>query len=137
MSIKTEREFMTKVLALNIEGADGEDIKEYARQAITKLDERNAKRKNTPTKAQKENAETMKKILELVSEKGAAVASEIGALLNTSTQKASALCKLLVDNKVFGVRDLKIKGKGSVKQYFVIESDNEIDDLEGADDTEE
>ena len=79
----------------------------------------------------------MKKILELVSEKGAAVASEIGALLNTSTQKASALCKLLVDNKVFGVRDLKIKGKGSVKQYFVIESDNEIDDLEGADDTEE
>lgn len=137
MSIKTEREFMTKVLALNIEGADGEDIKEYARQAITKLDERNAKRKNTPTKAQKENAETMKKILELVSEKGAAVASEIGALLNTSTQKASALCKLLVDNKVLGVRDLKIKGKGSVKQYFVIESDNEIGNLEDADDIEE
>ena len=137
MSIKTEREFMSKVLALNIEGADGADIKEYAKQAITKLDARNEKRKNTPTKAQKENAETMKQILELVSEKGAAVASEIGAILGTSTQKASALCKLLVDSKVLGVRDLKIKGKGSVKQYFVLESDSETDDLEGADDTEE
>lgn len=132
MSIKTEREFMMKVLALNIETADGADIKEYAKQAIVKLDERNEKRKNTPTKAQKENAETMKKILEFVSEKGAAVASEIGATLKTSTQKASALCKLLVDNKVLGVRDLKIKGKGSVKQYFVIESDDKIEDDEGA-----
>lgn len=122
----TEREFLT---GLNKETMNDAQ-KEYITERIAKLDERNVKRKNTPTKAQKENAETMKRILELVSEKGAAVASEIGAILNTSTQKASALCKLLVDNKVLGVRDLKIKGKGSVKQYFVIESDNETDDSE-------
>ena len=110
----TEREFLTKVLA--IEGI-AKDLADYANEGIAKLDARNDKRKNTQTKAQKENAEVMKSIVALIEAKGAMVASAIGAELGISTQKASALCKLLVDNKALAVADIKIKNKGTVKEY--------------------
>jgi hypothetical protein len=45
------------------------------------------------------------------------VASDIAKAMEISTQKASALCKLLVDNGTLAVGDKKIKGKGTVKEY--------------------
>lgn len=110
----TEREFFTKVLAT--EGL-AEELKSYATEGIAKLNARNDKRKNTQTKAQKENAETMDKIVALITEGGAKVASEIAVALGVSTQKASALCKLLVDGGKLKVADIKVKNKGAVKQY--------------------
>ena len=117
MANMTEREFLTKVLA--IEGI-AKDLADYANEGIAKLDARNDKRKNTQTKAQKENAEVMKSIVTLIEEKGAMVASAIGTELGISTQKASALCKLLVDNKALAVADVKIKNKGTVKEYSLV-----------------
>jgi predicted HTH transcriptional regulator len=110
----TEREFLNKVLAT--EGISDE-MKGYATEGIAKLDARNDKRKNTQTKAQKENAETMKSIVATLTEKGKMVASEIATALGISTQKASALCKLLVNDGTLTVGEVKVKNKGAVKQY--------------------
>ena len=117
----TEREFLNKVLA----GEMTDEVKEYAESSIAKLDARNEKRKNTPSKAQKENAELMKAIITTITANGAMVASEIGSALGVSTQKASALCGLLVKSGDLAVSEVKAKGKGAVKQYALATNEGE------------
>ena len=109
----TNREFYTAIINANV----ADDLKTYAQGEIDKLDARNDKRKNTQTKAQKENEGVMTAIVETITANGSMVASEIGSALNISTQKASALCKLLVDGGKLTVADVKVKNKGTVKQY--------------------
>jgi hypothetical protein len=115
----TNREFYTAILANENINAD---LKAFAQSEIDKLDARNDKRKNTQTKAQKENEGIMTAILDHLAN-GSAVASDIGTALGISTQKASALCKLLVDSKKVTVEDIKVKNKGTVKQYTLVPSD--------------
>lgn len=113
----TEREFLNKVLTIpNLP----KDVEEHATEGIAKLDARNDKRKNTQTKAQKENEGVMTAIINHLTAKGSDVASSIGTTLGISTQKASALCKLLVDNGKLTVADVKVKNKGTVKQYSIV-----------------
>lgn len=114
----TEREFLNKVLA--IEGISKE-LSDYATEGIAKLDARNDKRKNTQTKTQKENEGVMTAIVDHLTANGADVASAIATAVGVSTQKASALCGLLVKNGTLTVTDIKVKGKGTVKQYAVAE----------------
>jgi predicted transcriptional regulator len=123
----TEREFLNKVLA--IEGI-AEELATYATEGIAKLDARNDKRKNTQTKTQKENEGIMVDIINAITTNGAMVASDVGSAVGITTQKASALCKLLVDSGKLTVADIKVKGKGTLKQYSLAES-------ETADETEE
>lgn len=113
----TEREFLTAII--NIDGI-AEDLKAHAEEGIAKLDARNDKRKNTETKAQKENRELMGTILRLVAGTQGKVASEIATEMGVSTQKASALCSLLVKEGLLSVTDTKVKGKGAVKLYTPI-----------------
>ena len=120
----TEREFLTKVLA--VEGLPTELV-DHANESIAKLDARNDKRKNTQTKAQKENEGVMNDIYDYLVTHGASVASTIGGALGISTQKASALCKLLAEAKRVTVADVKVKGKGAVKQYTAVTSDTTED----------
>ena len=121
MANMTEREFLTGVLA--IENLP-ENLSTYATEGIAKLDARNDKRKNTQTKAQKENEGVMTAIVDHLTANGADVASGIGTALGISTQKASALCKLLADGGKLTVADVKVKGKGTVKQYSIAETEN-------------
>lgn len=115
----TNREFYTAIIANpNV----AENIKAFAKGEIDKLDARNDKRKNTQTKAQKENESVMASILTHLAN-GSAVASDIGSALGISTQKASALCKLLVNSGKVTVADIKVKNKGTVKQYTLVASD--------------
>lgn len=109
----TNREALTKI----INGVADEEIKAWATEAIAKLDAKNDKRKNTKTKEQIANEGIMDNIVALINERGAMVASDIAKALEISTQKASALCKILVDNKKLAVGDRKVKGKGTVKEY--------------------
>ena len=118
MATMTEREFLTKVIAIK---GISKELSDYATEGIAKLDARNDKRKNTQTKAQKENEGVMTAIIDHLTANGADVASSIGTALGISTQKASALCKLLVDSGKLTVADVKVKGKGTVKQYSVAE----------------
>ena len=115
----TERDFYNKVIAH--EGIPS-DIKEYAMEGIAKLDAKNEKRKNTPTKEQLANEGLKENILALLGDKPM-VASEVGASLGISTQKASALCQLLVKEGKVSVTDIKVKNKGAVKQYSLVEGE--------------
>ena len=125
MANMTEREFLTKVIAIE---DIAQDIKDYATEGIAKLDARNDKRKNTQTKAQKENEGVMATIVETITANGAMVASEIASAVGISTQKASALCKLLVDGGKLAVADVKVKNKGTLKQYSIVETADEVAD---------
>ena len=114
----TEREFLTKVMAT---AGVAEDVKAYAEAGIVKLDEKNAKRKNTETKAQKENKVLMEQVLETIEANGSMVASEVASVLEISTQKASALCVLLVKEGKLKAFDKKVKNKGAVKCYSLVQ----------------
>lgn len=113
----TEREFFTKALAIN---GLADDMVAYATAAIEKLDAKNEKRKNTLTKTQKENIGIKDAIYNLLVADGAKIASVVGESLGITTQKASRLCKALVDEQRATVTDIKVKGKGTVKQYTAI-----------------
>jgi hypothetical protein len=111
----TNREFFNAVIKANI----NPEVTEMATSLLTKLDERNAKRKETETKEQKENKVLMGTILANLSAGTPTVASTLGAILGVSTQKASALCTLLVKEGKVVATEVKVKGKGAVKGYLL------------------
>lgn len=122
MAKMTEREFLTAILA--VEGI-ATDLADYATEGLAKLDARNDKRKNTKSKAQIENEGIMATILEALAT-APMVASEIATAVGISTQKASALCKLLADSGKVTVADIKVKNKGTVKQYTLVPTEGEV-----------
>ena len=109
----TNREFYNAVIAT----VDNDELKTFATEAIAKLDERNAKRASKPSAKQKENEPIIKAISEVLTSEPM-LASVIAEKCEISTQKASALVK-----KVEGVQsvDVKVKGKGTQKGYFLAE----------------
>lgn len=110
----TIREFYKGI----IDSAASDELKDFATAALAKMDEKNEKRRNTPTKAQKENEPLKAEILAALTE-GAHTAAELGTELSLSTQKVSALCRALVAEGKVTVTDIKVKSKGKVKQYTV------------------
>lgn len=109
----TNREFFTAIA--NTENLSTE-LKAYATEQIEKLDARNGKRRETLTKEQKANEELKVVILNAIGI-GSLTASEVATACGISTQKASALCRLLVNDGKLNAHDVKVKGKGSVKVY--------------------
>ena len=107
----TNREFYNAVIA----NAITEEVISHASDALVKLDERNAKRASKPSKTQIANEPIVKAISEVLTSEPM-LASKIAELCEISTQKASALVK-----KVEGVQsvDVKVKGKGTQKGYFL------------------
>ena len=117
----TNREFYKAFIGSEV----NEELKAFAQAEIDKLDKKNEKRKNTQTKTQKENEGIKNSIVALLEEKGSMVASVIATELEISTQKASALCKQLVEEKELVVSDIKVKNKGTLKQYAIAPTDSE------------
>lgn len=119
----TKREFLNEVIAV-IDGTSEVDVlelKEFAKAEIVKLDERNANRSAKPTKAQIENKSIKEKILEVLSTGEKMVASTIAEKVEISTQKASALCRQLVESNKLKVEEVKIPRKGKQKAYSILE----------------
>ena len=112
----TNREFLTTVAQCETLSVE---IREHAAAMLTKADEKNAKRRETQSKVQKENEPIKAQILEILSTGVVKVASDIATELKISTQKASALCRQLVENGMLTVTDVKVKGKGTQKGYKV------------------
>lgn len=108
----TNREFFSAIANSNISA----ELVAFANDAIAKLDARNEKRASTPSKTALANEPIKASILDLLVS-GSKVASEIGVALEISTNKASALCRQLVECGKLSVTDVKVKGKGSVKSY--------------------
>ena len=119
----TKREFLNEVIAV-IDGTSEVNVlelKEFAKAEIVKLDERNANRSSKPTKTQIENEPIKEKILEILSTGERMVASAIAERVEISTQKASALCRQLVESKKLKVEEVKIPKKGKQKAYSILE----------------
>lgn len=116
----TERDFLKAVIG----AAVADEVKEYAENALAKMDAKNEKRRNTPTKAQEANKELSESIVAMLKEnaKGAdnaMTAAAIGAEMGISTQKASSLATKLVNDGFALATEVKEKGKGKVKGYYI------------------
>lgn len=116
----TSREFFTAV----IEGKINDEIKEFAQLQIEKLDSKNAKRKTTESKTQKENRDIKTSLLATMEKDKVYTASEVAGMEIegiTSTQKASALLRQMVETGTLTSEEVKVKGKGKVKGYRLAE----------------
>ena len=119
----TKREFLNEVIAV-IDGTSEVDVlelKEFAKAEIVKLDERNANRSAKPTKTQIENKSIKEKILEVLSTGERMLTTEIAERVGISTQKASALCRQLVESKKLKDEKVTIPRKGKQKAYSILE----------------
>ena len=116
----TEREFLTNI----INGTLTDAVKEYATNGIAKLDAKNDKRKNTKSKEQIANDAVKEQIVAYLAN-GSAVAASVATALSITTQKASALCRQLVDDGKVSVKDIKVKNKGAVKEYSLVAVETE------------
>lgn len=107
----TNRDFYNAVINANL----SEEMTSFATEAIAKLDARNAKRSERESKTQIANKPIIEAISRVLTDEPM-LASKIAELCEISTQKASALVK-----KVEGVQsvDVKVKGKGTQKGYFL------------------
>ena len=110
MTNMTKREFYEAVMAL--ENVDAELVL-FAENEINKMNERNAKRKSTPSKTAIANEPIKAQIVEVLTETPQS-ASEIAEKIGISTQKCSALLRQIEN---LTVTELKVKGKGKVKGY--------------------
>lgn len=127
----TRREVYNAVL----NGNTSEEVLNWFRTELSKMDTANEKRKTQPSKKDKENQPIKVSIFALLSEKGPMVASALGEALEISTSKASALCRQMVEDGRLSVAEVKSpkKGGGKVKQYAAIESEDEAEDEENVD----
>lgn len=108
----TKREFYVAIA----NGEMNDEVKTAAAEYIAKMDEANEKRKNTLSKKQEENEAIKAEILEHLNSE-AKTATTIGELLGISTQKASALLRLLVNDGKATATEVKIPKKGTQKGY--------------------
>ena len=116
----TQREFFTAVINANV----SDELTTFAETAISKLDERNAKKSSTLTAKQKDNIGLMAQIYEYILTNGGKTASEISAAfseMEVSTSKASALLRKMWENGEMSREEIKVKGKGKVWLYKAIE----------------
>lgn len=123
----TMRKYHEAVMAIPNAPAD---VVAKAQSELAKMDAANAKRQSKPSKTAVANAPIKESIVALLKEKGAMVASAIGVALTNgevevSTSKASALCRQLVEDNVLTVTEVKVKGKGTVKQYAIATTPSE------------
>lgn len=115
----TRREMFEAIVNGNIT----DEIVTMAQNEIVKMDERNAKRKNRPSKNALANEPIKAHILEVLTD-APMVASEVAEKVGISTQKASALLRQ-IDGLV--VTEVKVKGKGKVKGYALGEGPQYLD----------
>ena len=112
----TAREFLNSVISANI----SEELTAYAKDAIVKLDERNAKRASKPSKTAVANEPIKVQILDYLADKGATTSTEVGGAIGITTQKASALLRQMTENGVLASEEVKVPKKGKVKAYRVV-----------------
>ena len=120
----TNREFFTAIASMTNISAE---LVEHATNELGKLDKRNASRAAKPTKAQKENEPIKEEIVRFLTEKGSFhTASEVMEACEISVQKASALCRQLVEEGTLTVQEIKVPKKGKQKAYAIANDSEEV-----------
>lgn len=116
----TARRFFTEIQTYDLPA----ELLDYAANEIQKLDDAAQKRKEKPTKAQKENAVVRKQLhaymVEHLSDEYFSQA-ELGEALEISPNKAGALARQLVQAGLAEATDVKVKG-GTRKGYRAIQA---------------
>lgn len=117
----TNREFYTAIASSTTLPTE---LVEFAAAAIEKMDNANAKRKNTPSKTAIANEPLKEQLLNEILSLEPMPTNNVAAALGVSNQKASALLRQLVaDGKVVAVED-KVPGKGKQKFYSLVDADD-------------
>lgn len=106
----TYREFYTAVT----EGTITEEMQAFAQEAIEKLNARNAKRAERPSKNAIANEPIKAKIAEVLTSEPQ-TASVIASAVGISVQKASSLLRQMDCE----VTEVKVPKKGTQKAYFI------------------
>ena len=122
----TNREFLTNVA----NGTINDEIKAHAAEALIKIDEANAKRKEKKAedgKLSKAAEANLPLVDEALTAMGnvAKTSPEIAAELGISIPKANAVLKLGVALNKMTVDDVKVPGRGVIKAYSAIINDQE------------
>lgn len=116
----TARRFFTEIQTYDLPA----ELLDYAANEIQKLDDAAQKRKEKPTKAQKENAAIREQLhaymVEHLSDEYFSQA-ELGEALEISPNKAGALARQLVQAGLAEATDVKVKG-GTRKGYRAIQA---------------
>ncbi len=109
----TNREFLNAIVSANI----SDELTAFATESLSKLDARNEKRASKPSKTAIANEPIKASIMEFVKAHGAVTATEVGAGVEITTQKASALLRQLVADGALKSGSVKMPKKGEVKSY--------------------
>ena len=125
----TNREFLTNVA----NGTINDEIKAHAAEALIKLDEANAKRKekknDKPLKAAVENAPLVDAAVEFLGTE-TKIASEIAGALGVSIPKANAVMKQALAEGKATVEKIKVPKKGEVNGYTAVVVEAEAETVE-------
>jgi hypothetical protein len=111
----TKREFLNAI----VNGTMNDEIVDFAKDEIAKLDATNEKRKNKPSKKATENAPIVDALVEMLTDTPV-TASGIAEVLGVSVQKASALARVAVADGRATAVDVKIPKKGTQKGYVAV-----------------
>lgn len=109
----TKREFLTKVT----EGVVTEDVIEFAKNEIAKLDAENAKAAEKRAAKKAENAPLVEALQAILTDEpitASQIAEQVDGINNSS--KATVIAKILVESGVATVSEVKVKGR-TVKGY--------------------
>lgn len=111
------RQFLNDIIA----GNATPEAQEMARTLLERLDAKNERRRNTPSKAQVANEPLRQQVFAYVAQHPSALASEVATACElSSTAKASALLRQLVAEGECTVEEVKVKGKGKLKAYTAV-----------------
>ncbi len=109
-----------EVLNAIVNGTMDADIQEWAKGQIEKMDARNAKRTSKPSKVAVANAPLKEAIYNyLVENDGKFTEVELGAVIESTHNKAGSLVRQLVAEGKVSVEEVKIPKVGKRKAYFV------------------
>lgn len=109
-----------EVLTAIVNGTLDADIQEWAKGQIEKMDARNAKRTSKPSKVALANAPLKEVIYNYLMENdGKFTEAELGAVIESTHNKAGSLVRQLVAEGKVSVEDVKIPKVGKRKAYFI------------------
>ena len=118
-TFKTAREFYNAIVNGS---AITPDMVDFAKSAIEKMDNKNAHRRSTLSKAQVANEGIKTDIIEYMTENGKQSAKSLADYFEVSTQKISALMKQMVDTGKISVSKDKFAGSSTkVNVYSLVE----------------
>ena len=122
----TAREFYNAVIG----GKVGEAELAYAREAILKLDNKNAKRKAPNGEIKEENKPIAEAILNALAN-GSMTSPDLAKVIGQKTQKTNGVAGEMVKLGMLDKFKVKVKGKGEQTAYALATTDAEGSGVEG------